>query len=909
MRFFLDYSSSQSRSWLHQWVVIALSLLVLPVVPVHLVAPAGAQAAETQSTQADRLLRLGGEQFETGQFKAALASWQQALKLYQQLRDTPGQRRCLINLGAVFHSTGDYRQAIDYYQQSLALSWQPQERQEQGQVLNNLGLAYRDIRDYKQATTYLQQSLAIAKELNNQRSLGQTLGNLGLIQADLQDYPKAIDYHQQALKIFRQIGAPQSEALTLSHLGDAALAVGDFDQALGYHQQSLKLAEEFRDPRAASNALASLGQIYTSVGDYRKALAVYQQSLAIAQQVGDRQTEGNALKYLGNVHFALRDYGQSAKFYQQSLSVLEAVEDAIGIAEVLQGLGNLYYIAGDYPKAITFYQPSLDLARQIQDRAGELSSLGNLGNAYQSLQQYAKAIDSYRQALTIARQDQDRLSEWIGLNNLGAVLLEAKDLPAAELALRDGIRVSESLRQRLGSRDAEKISIFEQQTRTYQTLQKVLIAQNQPEAALEIAEQGRARAFIDLLSQRSQSNPAAPALTIDQLRQIAKTQNATLVEYSIMTENLKQYGNVLAQDAELFIWVVQPNGKVTFRRTDLKSLQTSIEALVTQSREALEVRTRTFRFNENQDAVARAIVALETRQGKIEPLKQLHQVLIQPIADLLPSDPQAEVIFVPQGALFLVPFPALQSASGEYLIQRHTLRTAPAMQVLEFTRQQQQKNQQSGSTTALVVGNPTMPQVPPGLGELPQPLPGLPGAEAEAKAIATLLKTEAITGDRATEAWVMEQMPQAKLIHLATHGLLDDVPGTEVPGAIALAPDRKNAKAGSTDGLLTTSEILNLKLKADLVVLSACDTGRGRITGDGVIGLSRALLTAGASSVVVSLWKVPDASTALLMTEFYQSLQQQPNKAQALRQAMLATLKVYPDPKDWAAFTLMGEAK
>jgi len=163
-------------------------------------------------------------------------------------------------------------------------------------------------------------------------------------------------------------------------------------------------------------------------------------------------------------------------------------------------------------------------------------------------------------------------------------------------------------------------------------------------------------------------------------------------------------------------------------------------------------------------------------------------------------------------------------------------------------------------------------------------------------------------GAAATETQIMQKLPQATLVHLATHGLLEYgteplLQGLGVPGAIALAP------TGDNDGLLTANEILKLRLQAELIVLSACDTGQGRITGDGVIGLSRAFISAGVPSLVVSLWAVPDAPTAALMTQFYRSLQQNPDRAIALRLAMQATLKDYPNPLDWAAFTLIGEAK
>ncbi|KAM3091237.1 CHAT domain-containing protein, partial [Phormidesmis sp. 146-12] len=199
------------------------------------------------------------------------------------------------------------------------------------------------------------------------------------------------------------------------------------------------------------------------------------------------------------------------------------------------------------------------------------------------------------------------------------------------------------------------------------------------------------------------------------------------------------------------------------------------------------------------------------------------------------------------------------------------------------------------------LGNPTMPQVSLSPGEPKQQLSPLPGAEIEAKTIASLLNTQPIIGAQGTKAAIVAKMPQASIIHLATHGLLDDIRG--LGSAIALAP------SGNDNGLLTAEEILNMRLQADLVVLSACNTAQGRTTGDGMIGLSRSLIAARVPSVIVSLWAIPDAPTADLMKAFYQNLQKNPDRAQALRQAMLTTMKTHPQPRDWAAFTLIGEAE
>jgi CHAT domain-containing protein len=393
----------------------------------------------------------------------------------------------------------------------------------------------------------------------------------------------------------------------------------------------------------------------------------------------------------------------------------------------------------------------------------------------------------------------------------------------------------------------------------------------------------------------SQKPPINPP-KIQQIQQIAREQNATLVEYSIVADAFKNQGKEEWRQSELYIWVVKPTGEVAFKSVDLKSLNTSLGNLVTSSRDSIGVRGRGLGLTQRVNA------ATQTNQ-----LQQLHKLLIEPIAQFLPTNPSDRVIFIPQNELFLVPFPALQDASGKYLIEKHTILTAPAIQVLELTRKQRQ---QVTGKDVLVVGNPTMPSISLKIGEQPQKLPNLPGAEAEAKAIAQLLNTKALIGNQATKSTVEQQMEKARIIHLATHGLLDDFKGQGVPGAIALAPDSQTKEeAGAINGLLTSSEILDLKLNAELVVLSACDTGRGTITGDGVIGLSRSLISAGVPSVIVSLWSVPDSPTASLMTEFYRQLQQNSDKATALRQAMLTTMKQHPNPRNWAAFTLIGEAE
>ena len=513
------------------------------------------------------------------------------------------------------------------------------------------------------------------------------------------------------------------------------------------------------------------------------------------------------------------------------------------------------------------------------------------------MRQYPQALESFEKALAIHRTNNNKAEEGTTLSNIGGVYNTQGNYSQAETTLFAAIEVLESLRAR-DLKDDQKISIFETQASTYRFLQQALVAQNKFTQALLIAERSRGRALVELLDSKlpqnssNQSNIKPP--TLPELKQIASQQNATLVQYSIINAPFKVEGKEEWQQ-KLYIWVIKPTGEIAFKQVDLKkSLNKSLQDLVTSSRDDMDVRGRSL-FD--------ATVVNSQSQNPTEKLKQLHKILITPIADLLPKEPNERVMFIPQESLFLVPFAALQDEQGKYLIEKHTILTAPSIQVLDLTHKQKYNGQRSAKDV-LIVGNPTMPKVK--IGDLEAKLTALNGAEKEAIQIAKFFNTEALTGSKATKTTVMQKMQQARIIHLATHGLLHDFKGFGVPGAIALAPDGKADDA--IDGLLTAGEIFDMKLQADLVVLSACDTGRGDIKGDGVIGLSRSLIAAGVPSVLVSLWAVNDNSTAFLMTKFYRNLQQNPDKAVALRQAMLTTMKQYPNPKQWAAFTLIGEA-
>jgi len=759
----------------------------------------------------------------------------------------------LLNLGIRQHKTGQFPAAIESLQKALALYQSLGDAKGVANCLSSLGDTYFSLGRYSETAIFYQQSLEIRQGIGDRAGELESLLGLSNAYLYLGQEQDAKTLKQQAEALRREIGNPKRQAAFLNNLALDSRSQGQYQQAIAFHQQQLKLAREIGDRKLEAESLEKLAQAYELSGQPQKAIELYQQQLEIAQKSKNPEQEASALNQIATVHNS----------------------------------------QGQLPQAIELYQQQLEIARKSKNAEREASALNQLATAYESQGQYEKAIELYQQQLDTAKKSSNSLAEGTALNKLALAFLKSNNPTEAQPKLIEALKVWDAIRAKLGSND----NYFAEQATTHRLLQQTLIAQKQPEAALEMAEQGRMKAIVQLLGLRFTSEPvgtglkaAPPSMTLPNIvaiKQIAKAQKATIVEYSIISER------------ELYAWVIQPTGEIVFRSIDINPPKavypiSSLKEVVGNSLESIGVK------NKNSKNAAAS-------PEKNQSLLQLYQVLIKPIKDLLPKDAKARVIFIPDKELYFVPFPALVDIRGKHLIEKHTILTSPAIQILALTKQQRQR---VSGDKVLVFGNPTMPNVTVAIAQPPQSLPPLLRGEQEALEIAELLKTQPLIGNQATKSAFLQQLPKARRIHLATYGLLDEVKRQGVPGGIAFAP------SGNDDGILTAAEILNLyqplkpsPLKAELVVLSAGNTGRGNLAGDGLISLSTSLISAGVPSIILSLGSASDASTTDLMVEFYRQLKQTGDKAQALRQAMLSTVKKYPNSKQWAAFTLIGEAQ
>jgi len=752
--------------------------------------------------------------------------------------------------------------------------------------------------NFTQAVITLEKLLAIAQQQKNQFLEATVFNNLALVYRNQGNNNLALETATTALKIYQQLNDDAGISVALNNQATAYLSLGQYPQAIQGFEQSLKLVRKLGEKSGEVNILSNLGAIYRTLGQHQNSLSYFQQALTIIKTLDDSRTEGIIFNNIGTAYISLGEYEQAKIAFEQSLKLAKKSQDAQGIGQAIINLGGVYERFQEYDQALNLYQEGLPIMEKVGDLEAVGQALNNIGYIYRLQNQYPQAFEFYKKALEVRQNIQDKRGEAVTLINLGVAEFAVGKLAQANQNLYSAIKIFESLRP--GLSDQNKVSFLETFSKSYGVLQQVLIEQKQIEKALEVAERGRARAFVELVAQNNISPEKLTKISVkppnfSDIQKVAKTQNATLVEYSVIADQFKQ-------NSTLLIWVIKPDGNVQFRSVDLTNLKTDNLVPMLSTEELPPTPPLNKLIRGTRVSLESGISGLIANDVTNKQLNKLYQLLIEPIADLLPKNPQDRIIFIPHQDLLLVPFPALVDQQGNYLIQNHTILTSPSIQLLQLTAEQQKQQPRNGVKTALVVGNPKMPKVALLPGEEPKLLQPLPASEKEAIAIAKILQTEPLLGEIATESKVIQLIENARYIHLATHGILSDLTESGIPGAIALSP------SGSDDGLLTSEEILQLNLTADLVVLSACNTGAGSITSDGILGLSRSLIAAGVPSLIVSLWKVDDTPTLELMQTFYQQLQQTDDQAQALRQAMLITMKNYPKPEHWAGFIIIGQA-
>ena len=777
------------------------------------------------------------------------------MKIAIEIGDRAGEGRAYGNLGNAYVSLGDYRKAIEYHEKHLKISREIGDRSGERGAYANLGTAYWSLGEYQQATEYHEKGLQFSIQDGDRKGIGTAYGNLGITYESLGDYRKAIEYQEKNLKISRELGDRGGEGTAYANLGSAYRSLGDYQRTIKYQEKHLKIAIEIGDRGREGGAYGSLGSAYWLLGDYRRAIVDSKKHLKIAIEIGDRGGEGRAYGNLGIAYDCLGDFQKAIEYQEKHLKIAIEIGDQNGEGRAYGNLGSAYISLGDYRNAIECYEKCLQISIEIGDQGGEGLSFHNIGNVYLSLEQFENAVDNFVSA----------------------------------------VNTFNSLRSLLKSKDNWKAKYRDLHDKTYTALWTSLLKTGKVDEALFAAEQGRAQILSENLLMQFKLPASLSAATFETEGTISR----------LFTKLITPTIFLAIQGLTINIWFLSRGNKVVFRNGGLEGdttekdpihtlLQSSLEKILKKklkTKATVRCEDRTFHELDNQCPFSIELqgegVGKHPLPSLDNPFKPFYDAVIDPIVDMLgPQDD--ELIIVPDGALCFTPWAAV--------IEWIRIRTVPSLTsyllILSVPEQPYKK------TAALLVGNPC-------LNQLKKPEPDLPCAQEEVEMIASILNTRPLIGRQATKAEVMKRMSSVGLIHIAAHG-------NKRTGEIALSPNPgwTSNFPKKRDYILTMSDVQAVNVRARLVVLSCCHSGRGRILkGEGVVGVARAFLAAGARSVLVALWAIDDEATMVFMNSFYQNLKEGKTASAAVQQSMkyLRESEEYSEMRYWAPFQLIGD--
>ncbi len=900
------------------------------------------RAVGDKEREANALMEMGNFlHYRLREKQQTLDYYTQALSLYRVLGDKEREAHTLYTIGGVYYDFREYQRALDYYNQVLSLYRAAGDKQKEAETLNMIGHASRALREMQQALNSYSQALSLSRIVIDKNREYTALYSIGGVYNSLGEWQQALNYYNQALSLSRAERNKKSEAYIFTLIGDMYRFLGEWQQALDYYSQALSLYRVLGDKEREASTLTLIGHVYYALREAQQALNSYHQALSLLRllrSVDDQSYAGNEdtiLNFIGNVYYSLGEKQQALNYYNQVLSLLRARGNKAWESGTLNTIGHVYSSLGETQRALDYYNQALSLARSTNYKGEEVEALyssarlkRNQGNLTEALTNIEAAITIIEELRTKSNSQEERQSFFaryqdyyhfyidllmqlhqqnpnqgydgqalhISEHTRARSLLEL--LTEATANIRTGadpklLEQEHNLQQQLNALDTRRYQLQSGQY-SQQELDKI-----RKEIDTVLVELNTIEAQIRRNSPRYANLKYPQPLTLQEIQQQVLDDNTLLLQYSLGEERS-------------YLWAVTKN---------------SITSYVLPKQSEIEAAAETLRQSITKNSSSTLDAGLP-----------LSQMLLAPVAHLLGNK---RLLIVGDGVLQYVPFAALpipNSPTTPLLVQNEIV-TLPSASTVAIQRRQLQ-NRRPVSKTVAVIADPVFSLTDAriannsptatnnsslstlsltraarnlglgadGGGKL---FDRLQYTRTEADKILALApqtqRLQALDFEASRQTATNPNLSQYQIIHFATHGLLDPI-NPELSG-IVLSLFDQNGKP--QDGFLRLHDIFNLELPAELVVLSACETGLGEnIRGEGLVGLTRGFMYAGARRVVVSLWSVNDAATSELMANFYQKiLQGGQNPIQALREAQLEMWNS-PDrrsPYYWAAFTIQGD--
>jgi CHAT domain-containing protein/Tfp pilus assembly protein PilF len=924
--------------------------------------------------EAAALNNIGLIHHSLGEMQKALEKYSEALPIRRAIGDRRGEAIALDDIGIIYDSLGETQMALEKYSEALSIRRAIGDRRGEATTLNNIGAAYRSLGEMQKALEKYSEALSIRRAIGDRRGEATTLNNIGGTYRSLGEVQKALEKYSEALSIRRAIGDRFGEAIALNNIGIVYRSLGETQKALEKYSEALSIRRAIGDRSGVATTLTSIGLVYQSLGETQKALEKYKEALSIIRAIGDRFGEAYSLNNIGQVYESLGETQMALEKYNEALPIFGAVDDRSGIAATLNNIGAAYRSLGETQKALDRFNEALSIRRAKAERSKEAQTLlgiaqveqkrGNLTQARQSLEQAVSIIESIRANISsqelrasffASRQEfyqsyidvLMRMQRQNPAASFDALALEASERARARSLLELLTESRADIRQGVDGSLLERERYLQRLLNAKAAAQVALLnrkhTSEQAEAAAKEIDSITAE-YEELRTQIRARSPRYAALTQPQPLNLTEIQQQVLDPDTLLME----YS--LGDEASYLFLVSQTS--ITWRQLPKRA---EIEAVARRVRELL---TAPQPQPGDTDAKYQARVK-RAKEGYWTQAAELGRMLLGPVASQLGNK---RLVIVASGALQSIPFAALPApspgnddgrnsgAEPQPLFVEHEIVSLPSASTLATLRRETAGRKPAEKSIA-VLADPVFTEddtrvrrdvSKEGAKEKTRSADsdemdvvtlqmtrsgretGVVGAEAgfgrllstrrEAAAISALVpereRMQALDFDASRTTALRPELGEYRIVHFATHGLLNNI-HPELSGIVLSLVDKEGQQQ---DGFLRLQDIYNLKLSAELVVLSACQTGLGKeIKGEGLIGLTRGFMYAGAPRVVASLWKVDDRATSELMKRFYQGMlgPEALRPAGALRQAQLSIWKQkqWREPYYWAAFVLQGEWK
>jgi CHAT domain-containing protein/Tfp pilus assembly protein PilF len=931
----------------------------------------GLKAAGDRRGEAEALNKLGLVYSYLGDTDNAARRSQESLELSRKIGDKAVEARALDSLSFAYYMRSDLARALEGFKQALTAARETGDRLEEAQVLLNLGYTLNDEGELEEALSYYKQALPLWREVNHPRGLSRALTAIGGIYSALGESQSALDHHRQALELARQMGDADSQSAIQNGIGCVYETLGDYDKALDAYAEALEGFRAAGNLPGEAQTSQFVGHAYSLLGDDAKAQELYEQGLALSRKLGDPTLEALALNRIGGVEQESGRRKEAMASFERALSLYSLTGNRRAEAITLNNIGDLLRAQGDGRAALARHARALPMARESGDRALELLTLtsmarierdlGELDAARTRLESSLKIIESLRTKIV----NLDLRASYLAAVRqhyelyIDVLMRTSRARPSEGLAA-DALKVSELARARSlldmlveGHADVRRgadPALLEKEQSLRHSLERLddrqmrlLGARHTPEQAAALDEEVRSvtAEYEQVESQIREKSPLYAALTQPQPLDLEAIQRNVLDDRTLLLE-------YALGDERSYLWVVSRSGMTAYElppRAQIEGAALRVYSLLLACQPV-----------EGETGAQRQARAAEAESQYWARAAELGEMTLGPAAEQLGDK---RLLVVADGALQYIPFGALTlpraapsnretaSSSGAEattddnapLVLEHEVVTLPSASLLWVLRRDAARRAPAPKTVA-VLADPVFEKDDPrvnadgvaqparasallsdeqrdrsirgGIREgLEKGITRLMGSREEADAIMSFAPAGGgleVVGFEASRARAMsEELGQYQIVHFATHGILD----SQHPESSGIVLSLVDEAGRPQNGFLRLRDVYNLNLPAELVVLSACDTGLGKdVRGEGLIGLTRGFMYAGASSVMASLWRVDDDATTELMKHFYQGvLKDGLRPAAALREAQLRMWrqKRWRSPYFWAGFVLQGD--